>query len=103
MTVALRVAAQDRSQRGGVIRLHVVDDHIIQRLALQGVLQILKEPLRDGLIHRIQQGRLFILDQIGVVGDAPGDGIYIFKQGQPAVRAAQPNQIRCDFLRAIHS
>ena len=99
----LRVAAQDRSQRGGVVRLHVVDDHIIQRLALQGVFQILKEPLRDGLIHRIQQGRLFILDQIGVVGDATGDGIYIFKQGQPAVRAAQPDQIRCDFLRAIHS
>ena len=68
-----------------MIRLHVVDDHIIQRLSLQSIFQILKKALRDRLIHRVQQGGLFVPDQVGIIRNAPRNGVHVFKQGQTAV------------------
>ena len=98
----LRVAAQHLAQGGGMVRLHVVDHNVVQFPALEGIFQVFKEPLRNGLVHRVQQGRFFVPDQIGVIGNAPGNGVHIFKQGQAAVGASQPDKVGCDLLRAVH-
>ena len=98
----LGMAPQRRAQRCRVIRLHVVHDDIVQFPALQCVFQIFKKAVRDGTVHRVQQGGLFIPEQIGVIGNAPGNRIDIFKKCQSAVRAAQPNQVGCNILCAVH-
>lgn len=99
----VRPAAQQLAQSGAVVRLHMVHDHVVQGPSRQGKLQILKEPLSHGLIHRVQQHGLLIQHQIGVVADAPGDGKYIFKLGQPPVRGSQPIQVLVDVRHAVHS
>ena len=37
------------------------------------------------------------------MADAPGDGKYIFKLGQPPVRGSQPIQVLVDVRHAVHS
>ena len=77
--LGLRMAAQQRAQSGAVIRLHVVHHHIVQLPVLKQVIQILKEQLPHGEIHRVQEDGLLVQQQIGIVGNAPGDGVSVFK------------------------
>ena len=94
--------AQNPRQRRAVVRLHMVHHHIVQRASAQAVLQILLEPHGHGLLHGIQQHRLLVQHQIGVVADASGDGKDILKKGQAAVRSPYVHHIRCDLLYTIH-
>ena len=101
--LGIRPAAQDLAQGGAVVRLHVVDHHIVQGTARQGKLQILQEPLAHSSVHCVQQDGLLIQHQIGVVADAPGDGIDALEFGEPPVGGAQPVQVVADIAHAVHN
>ena len=75
----LRVAQDQFSQGSAVVRLHMVDNDIIQRTARKDVFQILKEQVVDGPVYSIQQNRLLVQQDIGIIGNAPADRVDIFK------------------------
>ena len=85
-----------------MVGLHVVYDQVIQLPPRQHMLQILKILHCDGLIHRVHHQRLFIVDKVAVVGNAPGNGIYALKQRKPPVLAADPADAIRYFFNAIH-
>ncbi len=96
------VADQQVAQGGGVVGLHVVDEHIVQLPAVQGVLQILEELGLDRPVHRVEEHRLLIQQQVGVVGHPPGDRVVTFKAGALPVVAADPDQILCHVPHTMH-
>ena len=98
----LRMAQQKLRERGGMIRLHVVDDHIIERPSVQLVFEIFKKQAAYRLVHGVEKRGLFIAQQIGVIGNARRDGIYALKHGEPPVIGADPDKIRRDFLCTVH-
>ena len=98
----LGIPEQQLRERGGMVRLHVLDDYIIQSPAVQGVGHIFKKHLADGLVHRVQQHGNVVQQQIGVIGHARGHGIHALEHGQTPVVAAYPHQVGSDLFRAIH-
>ena len=101
--LGLRVGAEHRPQGGAVVRLHVVDDHIVQRPALEGVLQVLIEMRAHGGVRRVQQDGLLVQQQIRVVADAPGNGVHVLKQGQPPVGAAEQKDVVRNLANRMHN
>ena len=98
----LRIAAQRLLERGAVVRLHVVDDQIVEFPAAQRVRQVFKKLARDGGVHGVEQRGLFIQQQVGVVGNAARDGEHVLEQGEPAVVCADPEQVVLQLARAVH-
>ena len=96
------IVGQQHLDGGAVVGLHVVDDEVIQGPVSQGSPHVLEELQGNGGIHRVQQGGLLIQNHIGVVGDPPGDGKQVFKQGQAAVAAAHPDNGVADISRVDH-
>ena len=94
----LRVADHQIPQGGGVVGLHVVDEHIVQA----GVLQIFKELGLDRAVHRVEQDGLFIQQEVGVVGHPTGDRVGALEEGALAVIAADPEKVVCDLADAVH-
>ena len=74
------------------VRFHVVDDQVVQGLAVQQVFQILQQLAAGGPVHGVEQDALLVQQQIGVVADAPGDGVDVLKQGQAVVIGAHPSR-----------
>ena len=99
----LGMAAHNLAHCGAVIRLHVIDDQIVERTAVKDVLEVLEELIGYAPVDGIQQHGLFIQQHIGVIGHAARDGEYVFKQRQTAVAAAHPVKIILNLLHAIHS
>ena len=97
-----RVAQQQLRERGGVVRLHVVYDHIVERPPAELVLQIFKEGAAHGLIDRVKEDGLLVREKIGVIGNARRNGIYALKHGETAVVRADPDKIRRNFFCAVH-
>ena len=89
-------------QRGGVVRLHMVDHKIVQRPAAQRGVDIFKELLIDGLVRRVEEHRLLVQKQIGVVGHAPGAGENTLEADQTPIVGADPDQIFLNLTCAIH-
>ena len=87
---------------GTVIRLHVIDDQIVQRPSVQSGQHIFDKLLADGSVDRVHQTRLFIQDQISVIGNTTRNGKQIFKQGQTAIAAADPNDGISNISRTVH-
>ena len=98
----LRVAQHQILQNGAVIRLHVIDDHIIELPAIQNVRNVLEKQIGDGAVHGIEQNGLFIQQQIGVVAHAVRDGVNVLKKGESAVASADPVEIVRHFLDTVH-
>ena len=96
------IAAHQIAHGGGMVGLHVVDHEVVQLAAAQHVFQVLEELAADGAIHGVHHQRLFIVDEVAVVGHAGGDGIDVLKQGQAAVLAADPGDAVTDFSYAVH-
>ena len=96
------IAPQQLLDGGPVIRLHMVDDQAVQRPLAQQVLQILQQLAAGRPIHRVEEHALLIQQEVGVVGDAPGDGMDIFEQSRPVVVGAHPIQIFRHFAYAVH-
>ena len=98
----VRETQQQLFNVGAVVRLHMVDHQIIQRTSVQNKINIFQELMGDGGIHSVNQSRLFICDQVGVVRNTPRYGKQIFKKCQPAVIAANPAYCVVQFSRAVH-
>ena len=98
----LRVADHQIPQGGGVVGLHVVDEHIVQAAAAQGVLQIFKELGLDRAVYRVEQDGLFIQQEVGVVGHPAGDGVSALEERALAVVAADPEKVIGDLSDAVH-
>ena len=98
----LRVAQQQLADRGGVVRLHVLDHEIIQAPAGQHMVDVFKKDPADRVVHRVEQNGFLVQQQIGIVGHAVGDGIDALEQGQPPVIAAHPYQIVGHISCAVH-
>ena len=77
--LGLGIPAQDLSQGGAVVRLHVVHYHIVQVPSMQTVFQVFQETVPHRFVRCIQQNGLFVQHQIGVIGDSPGNRIHILK------------------------
>ena len=98
----IRTAGQQVPERGGVVRLHVVNDYVVQSAAVQDVVQVFKKLVGDAAVHRVKQHGLFIQQHVGVIGHASGDRVGAFKQGQAAVVAADPVQVPCNTANTVH-
>ena len=96
------VALQHQLQRGGVVGLHMVYHQIVEGSAAQLVRQIFEEHAINGLVHGVEEHRLLIQQQIGVIGNAVGDAVHTLKEGEATVVRTDPDQIVCDFSCAIH-
>lgn len=96
------IAPADLGQGGGVVGLHVVDHDVVKLPAVQRGGQVVEEHAGDGLVHRVHEHGFFIQQKVAVVADPAGDGKDVFKQVQPAVVAAHPQQIRGDPCGALH-
>ena len=89
-------------QHGGLVGLHVMDEHIVQIPVSQNSRHIFKEGLGDSLVHRVKQNRFLVQQDIGVIGNAIGYGVHALKHGKSAVISADPGQAFGDFSRAMH-
>ena len=87
---------------GTVVRLHVIDDQIVQRTSVQDIVNIFQELMGNRGIHCVDQCCFFICDQVGVVRNTPRYGKQVFKKCQSAVIAAYPAYCVIQFSRAVH-
>ena len=97
-----RIAEQQLTDNGAVVGLHVVDDQIVERPPAEHMGDILQEQIRHGAVNGVEQNRLLIHHQIGVVGHAARDRVHILKKGQPAIRSADPIEVLLNLLDTIH-
>ena len=67
------VALAQETDRATVVRLHVIDDQIIHGTALQDEVELVEEDIRVADVDRIDEGRLLVYDEVGVVSHARGD------------------------------
>ena len=51
-----------------MVRLHVVNDKIVQRTSLEQEVELMKEDIGVADIHRIDECRLLVQDEISIVG-----------------------------------
>ena len=101
--LCLRVAQGNGFDGGGVVRLHMGDEEIIQSPSVQRVGHVFKEGGGHCLVHRVKQDGLFVQHQIGVVGHAVGHAVNALKAGKPSVIGADPDQIVQNLSCAVHS
>ena len=87
---------------GAMVRLHMVDDKIVQMPSGERMHDVFQKLARDGGIHRVDKRGFFIQDQIGIVRDPAWDGEQIFKKGKAAVIAADPGNGVADSACAVH-
>ena len=73
----VRIVFCDRPDAAGVIRLHVGDHQIVRRCAVQHFGDLFQPLVRGTGIYGVQQGCLFVPDDIGVIGDAVRDGYWL--------------------------
>ena len=85
-----------------MVGLHVVDDQIIQRAAVQQVLDVFQQLAAGRPVDRVKQHGLLIQQQIRVVGHAARDGMDIFKQSKTMVVCADPIKIVRYIAYAVH-
>ena len=60
---------QQTRQRTAVVRLHMVDDHIIQSADIEDFGQLGQIVIAQHLFGEVDQRGLFIFDQIGIIGN----------------------------------
>ena len=75
----LRPAQEDFLNRGGVVRLHVVDDQIVQGTAVQNGLDIGEELAADRPVGGVEQDGFLVQQDVGVVADAVIERMDVLK------------------------
>ena len=98
----LRIPGEKRLYGVGVVRLHMVDDQIIQLPAAQCVLYVFEKRLVHGFVHRVEQHGLLVLQQVGVVRNALRHPVNALEAGKAAVIRADPCQVVGDFSCKMH-
>ena len=97
-----RMAQHHVAEGLGVVRLHVMDDDVVERAAVEHVFEVFEELAGDGVIDGVEQDGLLVQHDVRVVGNAAGNGVDALKQRQTAVRRADPEQIVCNLDSAVH-
>ena len=98
----LRMAQQHLADRAGVVRLHVVDDEIVELAPGQNVVDVLEEYLADRRIDRVEQDGLVVEQQIGIVGNSVRNGVNALEHGKSAVIPADPPEILQNLADTVH-
>ena len=75
-----RVEGGQSGDVGTVVRLHVADHQIIRLASGQCLGQVGKPGLRGTVVHRIQNGGLFVQNDIGIVAHAGGHRVLALEQ-----------------------
>ena len=96
------MAQEHFGERRGMVGLHVMDDDVVERSAPQNVLHVLEELFGDGVIDGIEEHRLFVEKEIGIVGSAARDGIDVLKEGEPPIARADVEKIFKDSHGIVH-
>ena len=68
-----------------MVWLHMVYDEVIYRPPLKDKLQLMHEDVRVTYIHRINEGRLLIYNQVGVICHTIGQAPHVLKESLHAV------------------
>ena len=89
-------------QGGCMIGLHMVHDDVVKLAAVQGIFQIFSKYIGNGAINGINERGLFALQQVCVVGNTLGDGIYALKQGQTTVVCSEVGKIAGKLVYIVH-
>ena len=97
-----RVLFEHARKRGGMIGLHVMHDDIVERPAAQRIGKIFKKEVGYGEIHRIEQHRLFVRQQIGIVRYPARHGIGALEERDAAVVPAEIEEIVRDANTVVH-
>ena len=101
--LGLRIAHHHLADGGAVIRLHVVDDKVVELAPVERVGEILKELAGHGAVHRIKEHGLLVQQQIGVVRDAAWNRVHVLKQLNPSVARAEIHQIVVNVAHIVHA
>ena len=56
-----------------MVRLHMVDDEVVDRATLEDLVELMEEDIRVADIDRIDEGSLLVDDEVGIVRHARGD------------------------------
>ena len=96
------VAQEHFKKRRRVIGLHVMDDDIVELPAAQNVLHVFEELFGDGMIDGIEERRLLVEKEIGIVGSAARDGIDVLEEGEPPIARADKEKIFQDSNGIVH-
>ena len=75
----VRIAEQQLADSCGMVRLHVLNDEIIQGAAAQNMLNVFKEHAGNGCIYCVKQNGFLVQQQIGVIGNTVGHGVNTLK------------------------
>ena len=97
------IAQGDVLDGGRMVRLHVGDDQVVELAAAEGVVHVVEEVVRHGLVHRVEQDGLFVEYEIGVVGYAVGHAVDALEQSQTPVVGTDPYHVVGDSLCAVHN
>ena len=98
----LRIAEKQAFNGGGVVRLHMGDQEIVQLPAAERVGDIFKKDFVDGLVHGIEENGFLIQEKIGVVTDAVRNSVNALKAGEAAVIGTDPDQVVMHLSCAMH-
>ena len=93
----LRISTFYGSNRCGVIGFHVVDNKVIDRAAIQNLLDIVEIGFGTTCFYRIDKRYFFIDDQIGVVRDAVWKRPKCFEFVGLTIICSHIVDVRCDF------
>ena len=96
------IAQQKALNGGGMVRLHMGDEKVIQLPPAKSVSHVFKENFIHGFVNRVEQDCFFIQKEIRVITDAFGNAVNPFKAEEAAIIGADPDQVIMDFSCAMH-
>lgn len=97
-----RMGLMHQADGGAVIRLHMVDDDVIEWTASKSLFNIVQVLIAIIPVDGIEDRGFFVQQHVGVVGHAAGDGENVFEKGGAVVIGTDPVEIVTDFANVIH-
>ena len=88
---------QKRRDRGGMVRLHVVQHEIIGLFSAEFPPEVCEPFLRFASVHGVRYRDLFIKNHVGIITYPVGDGVLAFEEVQSRVVDADVAHAVCDF------
>ena len=98
----LRVVAQDQSEGSGVVRLHMIDDDVVELVACESRLELSQEAIGVGDVDGIEEDVFLILDQVRVVRHPVGDRPKVLEESCLAIVDAEVVGGVIDFYDGFH-
>ncbi|KXA70078.1 hypothetical protein HMPREF3201_00350 [Megasphaera sp. MJR8396C] len=100
--LGFRVFFKQGQGRAGMIRFHVLDNEVVQFAAFEQVFYIFKKFVTARFIHGIDEARLFIIEEIGIISNTLRKGEDPFKQFRPEIVASHPIDTVFNFFYTMH-